>query len=257
MKHLLKSLAPYALVTRRARKRSEQVHISAQEQLYRNFVSKGDLVFDVGSNLGNRIEALLNCRAKVIAIEPQPECANHLRRIYSENPNVVIIQAAAGAKKGTMPLHRSTSSDPTASMSKGFMEKTAKTGRFGKSKQWTQVIDVPVIKLDAVIEEHGLPSFIKIDVEGFEIEVLSGLSKAVKAISFEWTPETREQTSLCLERCENLGMRHFHISFNESMRFAHSKSLSRNDMETLIQLLAEETILFGDIYALSTCIPRL
>ena len=46
---------------------------------------------------------------------------------------------------------------------------------------------VPVTTLDALIERHGVPSFVKVDAEGFEEEVLQGLSRSIKALSFEFT----------------------------------------------------------------------
>ena len=66
---------------------------------------------------------------------------------------------------------------------------------------------VPVTTLDDLIERHGMPSFIKLDVEGFEVEALAGLTRPVPALSFEFTTIQRDLATACIERCAALGYR--------------------------------------------------
>ena len=72
------------------------------------------------------------------------------------------------------------------------------SGRFGDC-QWNQTTTVSVTTLDSLFAEHGVPQFIKIDVEGFEYEVVSGLSQPIKALSMEFTPEFLDSTLKCLD----------------------------------------------------------
>src|SRR6476469_5252478 len=47
---------------------------------YRQLLAPGDVVFDVGANVGNRVQAFLETKARVIAVEPQPACVAVLRQ---------------------------------------------------------------------------------------------------------------------------------------------------------------------------------
>jgi hypothetical protein len=59
--------------------------------------------------------------------------------------------------------------------------------------------------LDTLIDGHGIPAFIKLDVEGFEAEALAGLSHPAAALSFEFTTIQRDVALACLARCTDLG----------------------------------------------------
>jgi hypothetical protein len=103
--------------------------------------------------------------------------------------------------------------------------------------------------LDELVAKFGRPQFIKIDVEGYESEVLSGLSQAVPALSIEWVPELPENARACLRHLAGLGDYEFNISWGESMKFARPQWRSMQSILTVIDEFEGETELFGDIYA--------
>jgi len=242
-------MTPHGIVRRLVRGQNEndsQGQSQRQQELFRDFVPIGSVVFDIGANLGNRIDALLDCGARVIAVEPQPDCVARLRSAYRDR--VTIIQAAVGDVAGRLPLRISAPFDCVASLSGEFISRAQGTHRFGR-REWKKTIDVDVITLDSLVSKFGLPSFIKIDAEGYEYEVLCGLSKGVDVISFEWASDSPKTATQCLEHLVGLGLPFFQFSFGESMVFAHQSSLDLAKAKQLIASLGEEHTLFGDIYA--------
>jgi FkbM family methyltransferase len=184
--------------------------------------------------------------AKVVAVEPQPECVQRLKGKFGDR--IAIIQAAAGATRSKLPLHVSASMDTVASLSPKFLSHVKDSGRFG-DRSWDRTIQVDVLTLDSIISEYGAPVFIKIDVEGFEYSVLGGLSRAVDVVSIEWTADMPEEAIRCIDRFVELGMPWFQFSFGEGMRLAHGKSLDAQQAKALVGMLGEDQFLFGDIYA--------
>lgn len=237
--------APHGWWLRRSQA-EERRQIERQRRRFAAFIPPGSLVFDVGANVGNRIDALLGCGARIVAVEPQPACVDALRRKFGAR--ITVVPAAAGAARGRLPLHLADDQDVTASLSTDFIAQMRQTGRFGRGG-WRRAIEVDVTTLDELIAEHGAPAFVKVDVEGFEEQVLAGLTRPVPVLAFEWNPDRAPAALACIDRLTALGLRHFQFSFGESMAFSHRTSLGTAAARSLIEMLGEEEVLFGDIYA--------
>lgn len=99
-----------------------------------------------------------------------------------------------------------------ASMSKEWIRQVERTARFEGS--WNHSIEVGLTTLDALVDQYGMPAFCKIDVEGFEPEVLKGLSKPVRMLSFEYTPENSGHARACIDRLSAIGTYEFNIAIH-------------------------------------------
>ena len=169
-------------------------------EFYSQFIRAGDLVFDIGANRGDRTEVFVQMGARVVAAEPQPALAARLRTIFRYSP-VNVEAAGIGRAAGTLPLHV-CSTDTVSSFSDEFVEARSKENL---DRQWDRVEMVPIVTVDTLIGKYGLPAFVKIDVEGFEGEVLAGLSQTIPALSFEVHPDdSTGHLSACLARLDSL-----------------------------------------------------
>jgi len=219
---------------------------SAMDALYRSFVKRGDLVFDIGAHVGDRVAAFRRLGAKVVAVEPQPALASTLTMLYGRSSNVVIERAAVGGKAGDVRLMVNTDNPTISTASNAFIH-AAQDAPGWQGQHWDKSIRVPMTTLDALIGEHGVPAFIKIDVEGFEEEVLIGLTQPVAALSFEFTTIQRDVARACISRCVALGLTQFNAAIGESQKLDGWRSAE--DIGRWLDDLPHEAN-SGDIYAL-------
>jgi len=189
-------------------------------------IRKGDLVFDVGANYGEKSRIFLQLGAKVIAFEPQPDCREELKWRCGKASNLTVVETALGAESGEATLYVRESRG-----SSGFVR------NWVTSKIEKELI-VPVGTLDRAIEEYGVPSYIKIDVEGFEYQVLKGLSQPVSCISFEFhlmdihhgrNSEDVEKVLKCVEHLSSLGEVLVNITPAERLVFGFNEWLTKDD----------------------------
>ena len=220
----------------------------AMERFYGAFIRAGDLVFDVGANVGNRTEIFLRLGARVIAVEPQPFCVAALQRKFGSDQRVTLVTKALGPTAGEGELQVSQA-HTLSSMSTDWIETVKASGRF-RDYEWQDKVRVEVTTLDRLIAEYGPPAFCKIDVEGFELPVLQGLSSPLAAVSFELTPEYMDSAIACLRQLASLGQTEFNYSIAETMELALPNWIDAKAMVQTLATLPDRTI-FGDVYARS------
>lgn len=221
----------------------EPFAVRRRYKFYRQFVKLGNLVFDVGANMGNRTRVFLALGAAVVAVEPQEACRIQLQRSFGEDVRFRLEPLALGARSGLATLSV-PQIHTIASMSSTFIERTRASGRFAEYS-WNCKETVTVTTLDRLIEAHGRPAFIKVDVEGYESEVLAGLTTAVRHLSFEVTPELRDESIESVRHLNSLGAYQFAFSAGESMRLGRWTDAIGAE-QILMELRGND---WGDVYA--------
>lgn len=243
MKKLFKKiLGPYLISKVRTKKAYD---IGRRRIFYSSFVRKNELCFDIGANIGNRITPLLALGAKIVAVEPQEICHAYLKKKFGNK--IEIITKGLGDSEGSKEFHLSNT--PTLSSFSEEWINSVKEARF-KDITWNRVVLVEMTTLDKLIEQYGIPTFIKIDVEGYELAVLQGLTNPVKMISFEYTvPEQAGRPAMCIEQIEKSNPNiECNYSIGESMEFAKNEWLPSEEMKK--HMLSDEftNTIFGDVY---------
>jgi FkbM family methyltransferase len=190
-------------------------HAASLRRLYADFLGPGDLAFDVGAHVGDRTAAFRSLGARVVAVEPQRRLAAVLRLLHGRDSGVTVLRAALGAADGSAHLLINSANPTVATLSPAFVA-AARCATGWESQEWDGAEAVPVTTMDALIEAHGRPTFVKIDVEGHEAEVLAGLSKPPPALSFEIVTAARDAALAALARARDLGYRRFRFSPGES-----------------------------------------
>jgi FkbM family methyltransferase len=186
---------------------------------YSQFFSKGDLVFDVGANMGSRVRTFLQIGAKVIAVEPQAPCVKQLQREFGRSitkGDLIIVQKGCGAKEEVKDFYICETAHVKSSFSEKYINRN-KDGRYSMY-DWQQKESIELTTLDKLIEQYGVPKFIKIDVEGYEPEVLRGLTKKVPCLSFEYlVPELRDNLNTCMDMISTICPKaYYNYSIGES-----------------------------------------
>jgi FkbM family methyltransferase len=219
----------------------------ALDAVYRRYVGHGDLVFDIGGHVGDRVASFRRLGARVVVAEPQPALAKTLRLLFRRDRDVTVEETAVGRAAGTIAL-RLNLDNPTVSTASDAFIAAARDAPGWEGQQWTRTIEVPMTTLDALIAQHGAPRFIKIDVEGFEAEALAGLSSPVPALSFEFTTIQRDIARACVERCAAIGYKGFRASLGESLAFVQDGKATASEITVWLTGLPAEAN-SGDIYA--------
>lgn len=222
------------------------IHDLKMLDFYSQFVSPGTLCFDVGANIGNRVKIFLELQADVVAIEPQEKCTQILKKVFGSNHHLRIIQKAVGEREGEAEIMISDS-DTLSSMSPEWIEAVKESGRFSEYL-WDKKQKVQITTLDHLIQQHGIPQFIKIDVEGFEYQVIRGLSHPIPLISLEFVSERIEPTLNCIDHLAILGDIRLNHSIGESMQFSLESWIEPDEMKRLLSSLSGESNIFGDVY---------
>jgi FkbM family methyltransferase len=189
-------------------------------RFYSQLIQPGDLCFDVGAHVGGRVWLWTRLGARVVAVEPQPDCQTLLRWFYGRNPTVTLVQAALGATAGEAHLHISRRNPTVTTLDLDWAAQVAARDASFAQVRWDTAVTAPILTLDELIARHGRPAFCKIDVEGFELDVLRGLSQPLPALSFEYLSAARERALACVAYLAELGDYEWNYAPGETHQWA-------------------------------------
>src|SRR5690606_34257673 len=157
------------------------------DQSYLELTGKNKLIFDIGSNKGNKVKVFLKMGYKVVALEPEKTSHSTLSYRYKNNKNVTIVNKGVSYEEGVLKMYIASNRSGFNTLSHNWVESLKKNldNVWDKKFEFKESYDVPVTTLEHLIDLYGVPYFIKIDVEGFELNVLKGLKSTPHFISFE------------------------------------------------------------------------
>jgi FkbM family methyltransferase len=225
----------------------DRARAAAMDRLYARYLGPGDLAFDIGAHVGDRVSSFRRLGCRVVALEPLPLCQRLLRLIHGRDPQVSLVAAAAGARIGRAQLYVNQANPTVSTLSTAFIRATRGAPGW-EGQAWDALVEVPVVTLDQLIAAHGVPRFVKIDVEGFEPEVLRGLTRPLPTLSFEFTTVRRQAAHDCIALLERLGEYRYDVALGESQRLEFGTPVDAKRLGDWLDALPDAAN-SGDVYA--------
>lgn len=216
-------------------------------QLYSPFVRAGDIAFDIGAHVGNRTRALDALGCRVVAVEPQADLARIVRFVTRRSGRVTVLELLVSSAPGRQTLWLSDAHPTVATSASDWRDERSKEPGFA-GVEWQRSVQVEATTLDALVDQFGMPAFVKIDVEGAEPAVLAGLTRAVPVLSFEYLPSALGQAHACAERLLQLGPYEFNWSRGETFVLGSGSWMTSAELMTVLSF-PEAQRQSGDVYA--------
>lgn len=185
-------------------------------RFYAAMLAPGDLAFDIGAHVGTRAIAMHRAGARVVAVEPQYPFTGYLRRTLPEP--ITLVEAAVGDREAEAEMAVSSRHPTVSSLQPRFVADAADRPGFAHVR-WDRTQTVRMVTLDGLIARFGRPAYVKIDVEGFELDVLRGLSHPLPLLSFEYLPAFPDLARDVTHRLAELGDYRFNPVVGETGRF--------------------------------------
>jgi FkbM family methyltransferase len=141
------------------------------------------MVVDIGANRGQFALVVRHCfpQAQIVSFEPLEHPANTFRRVFENDQRVQLIDSALGSESGGADMYVSKQDDsssllPITDYQSKLYPGTSESGR----------LTIRVQRLTDVLTQDDIlePSLLKLDVQGFELQVLAGCEALLSR--FEW-----------------------------------------------------------------------
>ncbi len=149
----------------------------------KNYCSTLSSIIDVGANMGQFAIAssYIYPSAKIYSFEPDPDIFKILKENTKDNNGIILFNKALGSSTGTLDFYRNDYSHASSALPIHENQKKLVPGTSNVSK-----ISVEVDTLAGFLAENDLskPVLLKLDVQGFEKEVLKGAGEKIKVVDY-------------------------------------------------------------------------
>lgn len=218
----------------------------SMRDFYGQFIPAGSTVFDVGANLGEYAEVFAASGGRVIAIEPNPSFRDRLIAL-SQGANITPAFVAVGSSPGTAELNVCSNAaySTMAQADAGWMKDSPDYD----GVEWTHKVEVEVATLAQLAERYGVPSYVKIDVEGFELEVLKGMAAVPNFLSFEFGARRMADALKCLDLLAARGFQSFRPITGRDYAFATPRWMKADEALAWLNDFTIEKGEYGDMFA--------
>ncbi len=161
-----------------------------------------NVLVDGGAGLGETSEMILkvtNERAKIFAFEPNP---NNIREFKIQSPQLTLVDSALGVKVGQANFNVTANSvtDKKNINNQFIVSGTSFVGKLESAEtaldiRGSDTYSVDVVRLDGVMKQNNINKidFIKLDLQGGELDALKGLGELLSTVKFMWIEYSGQQ----------------------------------------------------------------
>lgn len=227
----------------------KKLKVIRSRKFYRSFINKGDIVYDIGGNVGRKSDIFLSLGALVVCVEPQSACVEVLKKKFSASKNITIIEKAISDRNGFGEMFISNVSE-VSTLSKQFIE----AYKDYPGINWNFIEKVKLTTLSNLLKSQGIPKYLKIDVEGYELNVLKTLPIPIQYISFEYNKPLKGNAIECIKFLSKYPQYTYNFMIYEEMRFFLENWVNSNEIINFIHRLSPN-ILTGEVFCSANKTP--
>ncbi|MFM8495094.1 MAG: FkbM family methyltransferase [Planctomycetia bacterium] len=184
-------------------------------------------MFDVGGFYGSKTFVFVSLGARVVVVEPNPDCVRLLQRRFRRRDHVRLIPAIASNAEGEATVWVDDQVPEITSVQREWLSSGPAAPGIGPARP----VHVRSRTLDSLIDEFGCPRYVKIDAEGHEPQVLQGLHHRCDFISFEVHRRDPDKVARCLDEISRLGEFRLNLVYENQKRFVFDHWLTRSEWQ--------------------------
>jgi FkbM family methyltransferase len=181
--------------------------------LFSKLIHNGDTVFDIGGHIGYMtlyFSQLIGATGSVYVFEPGQNNLWYLRKNVADKKNVFVVAKGVGDFDGQLDFYTENLTGQNNSFVENYhvLDENSKNS-FVKPKIVSDKVEV--VRIDSFIKSHSLkPNLFKIDVEGYEFEVLIGMESILDLFH----PILMVEVTRNHEQLFNLLIKHDYVCYN-------------------------------------------